>query len=353
MSEVKICQNTGKEVLVRSKEDDQNDFSFLDIIRKTDNLPDDYIENDNFVENNIMLYSHDKSFIFGFMLLSSYSKIMANMELKKSFDDLFLKMELSHDGNGKSLRLRTLNSSSESYTNLFDKFSLAVKKSMIFECTKGWRNEKYTIHKKDKTPYFMLERAVVAIFGVLTFGIHVNGYFYDRNSRLRMWIPRRSKTKATWPLRLDNVVAGGLGNGDGVDKTLWKELKEEANLDKSTVESHTKMVGCLSYFYFDKDLDKCKFDREEEVITSELEFIYDLEFPENVIPKINDTEVHEFKHYSLQELVTLLKSNDFKPNCSLVVVDFLIRHGYINITNEPHYSELLLKTHRKLPFTSL
>lgn len=353
MTEVKICKNTGKEILVRSEEDDQNGFSFLDIIRKTDNLPDDYIENNNFINNNIILYSHDESFIFGYMLLSSYNKIMANTEMKKHFDNLFLKMEHTNECSGKSLILKSLNSSSESYNDLFDTFSLAAKKSMVFECTKGWRNEKYTIHKKDKTPYFMLERAVVAIFGILTFGIHVNGYFYDSNSKLRMWIPRRSKTKATWPLKLDNVVAGGLGNGDGVDKTLWKELKEEANLDRSSIENNIKMVGCLSYFYFDKDLDKCKFDLEEEVITSELEFIYDLEFPKDVVPKINDAEVHEFKHYSLQELVTLLKSNDFKPNCSLVVVDFLIRHGYINITNEPYYSELLLKIHRKLPFTSL
>ncbi|KAL6928878.1 hypothetical protein ACO0SA_002208 [Hanseniaspora valbyensis] len=353
MSQVNVCEKTGKEVLVRSEEDEKNNFSFLDVIKKTDNIPENYLNNENFINNNIILQSHDNSFCFGYMLVSTYNKIISNETLKTHFNNLFMDIEFDETYKQKKLVLKPITNSNESYNGLFENFALAVKESMLFECTKGWRNEKYTVHTIDKKPYFMIERAMVTIFGILTFGIHVNGFFYDSESKLRMWIPRRSKTKATWPLKLDNVVAGGLGNGDSVDKTLWKELKEEANLDKPTIENNIKMVGCLSYFYFSDDLDTCKFDDEKNVLTSELEFIYDLEFPTTVIPKINDSEVHEFKHYSLQELVDLLKSNDFKPNCSLVVVDFLVRHGYINVTNEPNYTEILLKTHRRLPFNMM
>ncbi|XBW37023.1 hypothetical protein QEN19_002603 [Hanseniaspora menglaensis] len=352
MSEVKICSATGREVLVRSEEDENTRFSYLDIIKKTDSLSANYLNDPNFVNNNIILYSHDKSFIFGYMIYSTYKKILNNDNLQIHFGNLFSEIDCS-ENKSMSLTLKPLSSNQESYNVLFEKFALAAKESKIFKCTEGWRNEKYTLYDNNKTPYIMLERAMTTIFGIVTFGIHINGFFFDKNSNLRMWIPRRSATKATWPLKLDNVVAGGLGNGDSVDKTLWKELKEEANIDKSDIEDRVKMVGCLTYFYFSKDLTLCSFNDEDDVITAEQEFIYDIEFPETVTPSINDSEVHEFKHYGLQELVTLLKSNDFKPNCSLVVIDFLIRHGYINITNEPNFSEILLKTHRRLPFNTL
>lgn len=350
MSQV-ILSDSGKETLVRSAEDVRSRFSYLEIVRKTDNLPLDYKLNKNFVNYNITLYSHDDSFIIGYMTVSTYKKIKSHGALDATFEALFEALKIDQLTGQKYLTLKTL-SSHENYSILFENFANTARESQIFECTKGWRNENYTIYDNNKKPYIKLERAMVTIFGILTFGVHINGYFFDNENKLRMWIPRRSAKKPTWPLKLDNVVAGGIGNDDSVETTLWKELKEEANLEKKDIEHNVHRVEALSYFYFSKNLNNCDFSNEDDVITAELEIIYDLEFPEHITPHINDNEVHEFKHYGLQQLINLLKTDDFKPNCALVVVDFLIRHKYITPENEPKFNEILAATHRKLPFTS-
>ena len=40
---------------------------------------------------------------------------------------------------------------------------------------------------------------------------------------------------------------------------------------------------------------------------------------------------------------------DFKFNCNLVVIDFLIRHGYLNADNETDYSALATGLHAVFP----
>lgn len=44
-----------------------------------------------------------------------------------------------------------------------------------------------------------------------TYGVHINGYVDEANG-LEMWIGRRSKSKQTWPSKLDHIVAGGQVN---------------------------------------------------------------------------------------------------------------------------------------------
>lgn len=44
------------------------------------------------------------------------------------------------------------------------------------------------------------------LLGVRQYGVHMNGYIYDADSELKMWIGRRSPTKPTYPGMLDNTV---------------------------------------------------------------------------------------------------------------------------------------------------
>ena len=51
---------------------------------------------------------------------------------------------------------------------------------------------------------FTLERAACAIFGLPTYGVHMTAY-EGSGSDMKIWVPRRAETKATWPGKLDNV----------------------------------------------------------------------------------------------------------------------------------------------------
>src|ERR1700744_4583197 len=74
-----------------------------------------------------------------------------------------------------------------------------------------WRYECFTVatHWGAK-PHFMVDRGVVPFLGGRPAGVHPHGSVRDGKS-LKLWVARRSPTKAVAPDKLDNLVAGGIG----------------------------------------------------------------------------------------------------------------------------------------------
>ncbi len=59
-------------------------------------------------------------------------------------------------------------------------------------------------------------------------------------------------------------------------------------------------------------------------------FLYDLRLPADFAPRNTDGEVEAFYDWPMEWVIeTVRKTDEFKFNCALVVIDFLIRHGFI------------------------
>ncbi|KAI5955717.1 hypothetical protein KGF54_001219 [Candida jiufengensis] len=210
---------------------------------------------------------------------------------------------------------------------------------------KGWRNELYIVYNPSTKPYVLIERAFSVLLGVVTYGVHINGYIpaeLSSNGKIKLWIPKRSMTKPTYPGMLDNTVAGGLGYPHGLETTVIKECFEEAGLNEQFVKKNIKNVGVVSYMYLTKD----------KRVQPEVEYIYDLEFKEkdSILIQPQDGEAEDFKLMDIDEVLAELKNKKFKPNCGLIIIDFLIRHGLINAENESNYLEIVSRCHVKMPF---
>ena len=52
-----------------------------------------------------------------------------------------------------------------------------------------------------------IERAGACLFGIRSYGCHINGYV-KKEGQFYLWIARRSKNKQTYPNMLDNFVIG-------------------------------------------------------------------------------------------------------------------------------------------------
>ena len=114
----------------------------------------------------------------------------------------------------------------------------------------GWRDELYPIYGDLKTPTglaFVMERCATPLFGVLTFGVHLNGYIRTEQGQLKIWIAKRAKEKPTWPGWLDNTVAGGIPYTSSAMESVVKEAMEEASLPIEIAEKSVP-VGAISYF---------------------------------------------------------------------------------------------------------
>lgn len=216
-----------------------------------------------------------------------------------------------------------------------------------FEVLEGWRNELYPVYNPSKTLYFVIERSAACLFGLVTYGSHITGYIpAERPDNFQIWVPRRSYSKPTWPGKLDNTVAGGLGFPAGPWETAIKECSEEAGLEPKYVEYRLKTVGVVTYeFQLEHTTAK-----ETGVYQPEVEYIYDLVMDKDTVPHPEDGEVHEFNLLTVDQVREKLLGGEFKYNCALVMIDFFIRHGIITPENESDYIEIVGHCHRKLEY---
>ncbi len=197
----------------------------------------------------------------------------------------------------------------------------------------GWRGEPYPVTVSwSAPPLLLLERAAVPCFGVTAYGVHLNGIVRERD-RVRMWIARRALTKPTGPGKLDQVVAGGQPHGIGLRENMIKECAEEAGIPPA-VAAAMRPAGAISYVL------EAPAGLRPDVI-----FNFDLELPTDFEPVNRDGEVDAFYLWDLDTVCgTVEDTTEFKFNCALVVIDWLMRHGHVD-ADHPDYEALLLGLH--------
>jgi len=192
------------------------------------------------------------------------------------------------------------------------------------------RGERYRVVARFTDPPLMeVDRAQVSLFGVRAFGVHVNGLVRHADG-LDLWIGRRSPTKSVAPGRLDNMVAGGQPAGLGLIDNVIKEAAEEADVPPALAAA-ARPVGVIAY---------CMED--EWGLKPDVMYCFDLEVPETFTPRNTDGEISAFQRMNLAEVAARVRdTRDFKFNVNLVIIDFLIRHGWITPDDEPDYIDLV------------
>ncbi len=190
---------------------------------------------------------------------------------------------------------------------------------------KGWRGELYPVATAFTAPPLLaMERAAIPRFGVRAYGVHMNG-FVGEGEDIRMWIGRRARNKQTFPGKLDNMVAGGQPIGIALKENLIKECAEESSIPPALADQ-ARPVGAVSY---------CA--QSDEGLKPDVQFCYDLRLPPDFVPENTDGEISSFELWPIQKVIdTVADTQDFKFNCNLVIIDFLVRHGLIAPDHEDY-----------------
>jgi 8-oxo-dGTP pyrophosphatase MutT (NUDIX family) len=184
-------------------------------------------------------------------------------------------------------------------------------------------------------PVFRLDRGAVPFFGTRAYGVHLNGYRRGGDG-LSLWVGRRAPDKKVAPDKLDNLVAGGIGNGHGLAQTLVKEADEEAMIPPGLI-ARACPAGAVSY-------------RMETVlgIRDDVLFVYDLEVPADFVPENRDGEFVGFALMPAEAALERIRTSfDFKFNVNLVILDFAVRHGVLR-PDDPEYLDVATGLHRPL-----
>ena len=197
-----------------------------------------------------------------------------------------------------------------------------------------WRNEPYAVTVAPGGPaLFVMDRAAVPLFGIRAYGVHLNGYV-RRNDQTFLWIGRRSRTKHTYPGMLDNAVAGGLPHGLTARECLVKECAEEAGIPAEWA-ARAPAVGAITYT-----------GTMPEGLRRDVLYCYDLELPQGFEPVCHDGELEAFMLMPVEEVAAIVReTRQFKFNCNLVIIDFLVRHGFLG-PDDPDYLAIVEGLHQ-------
>lgn len=195
-----------------------------------------------------------------------------------------------------------------------------------------------------------IERAAFSLFGIIGRGAHMTVYTrcprQDGTSSLKFWIPLRSASKSTYPRMLDQAVAGGVARGETPLECIAREAGEEAALSPEMVRTQAVAAGTVSWFNVSDE----KAGGEVGLMNPGVLYVYDLEVGQDVEFDPVEGDIDAFILMDVHHVQSALRGGKFKPSCAMVMLDFLVRHGYITAENEPDYQEIVSRLHRRLPF---
>jgi len=99
---------------------------------------------------------------------------------------------------------------------------------------------------------------------------------------------------------------------------MVKECAEEASIPEQLARQ-CKPAGAVSYSQL-----------QASGLKRDCLFVYDLELPADFQPQPGDGEVESFELLDIDKVAKIIsETDDFKDNCNLVIIDFLIRHGVL------------------------
>lgn len=204
----------------------------------------------------------------------------------------------------------------------------AVMKLVERKAIPRLRREQYPVLTRWGTePLAAVDRAAVPYFGLRSYGLHVNG-FVRKADGLHLWVGRRGMDRGVAPGKLDNLVAGGQPHGLTLAENLVKEAHEEAGLPADLALS-AKPVGVISYLM-----------ENDKGLKPDTLFCYDLELDPGFTPRNTDGEVECFELWPLDKVAeSVAATDDWKFNVNLVVIDFLVRHGWLT-PDHPQYVQI-------------
>jgi 8-oxo-dGTP pyrophosphatase MutT (NUDIX family) len=178
-------------------------------------------------------------------------------------------------------------------------------------CWYGWRGELIEVREGTQVLWRM-ERSAARYLGVWTEAVHLNAVVVE-DGLTRMWVARRSATKAIDPGLADNLVAGGVTAGETPARTLVRECWEEAGI-AATLAAQARGVGTLSVGR-----------RVPEGIQREHLHVFDLTLSANFQPVNQDGEAQDLALLPLDTVRQRVCDGAFTQDAGLVISHFLDR----------------------------
>ena len=207
------------------------------------------------------------------------------------------------------------------------------------DALRKWANELFPLYSSTGEYVLDMDGCGVDLFGIVNFAVPLLAYV-DTNEGIKFWVPRQSKTKMSYPGMLNNSVGGSLSLGERPIDCIVREAAEEGAIPKEYTRKNVIPCSTLSY-----QISQTNDSRPG--CQHQVQYLYEMELTEDIVPEPFDGEVEEFTLKKLDEVHHALIHGELKLNCGMTWMAYLVRHGIINAENEPNLVEICSRFHRK------
>lgn len=244
--------------------------------------------------------------------------------------------EIAHDN--RTLTLAHSSNVQERSRRFGETLELMVQSKVMPEL----RDEIIPTHGPEGEPVMHMDRVGSILFGTVMYGVQMLAYTNTKKGTL-YWVPRRSRSVRAYAGMLDHCVGGALNSGETPMDTLVREAREEASLSESYVREYARSFGVVSY-HMNHDANN------EPGHQPQVMYTYSIELPQDMEPKASDGEVDKFELMTLERVKAALWRREFKANCVLTWISYLISQGIMNADNERDLHRITTHLHRRLDF---
>ncbi|KAI2621126.1 NUDIX domain-containing protein [Hypoxylon sp. NC1633] len=252
--------------------------TYLDLVKSNDNFPyidisqTPYAEPPDVVFYQLLLPGDPRP--HGFLLPSVVAKMPWTSDFEISAPDVRPRtVQVLNRSNGQDTPGACNGALSDVVQRAMD--------AEIFPSLTRWRPSEDFKIVGARYPLVRLRRAAAGLFGIAYRGAHMTVYTQTSDGEIKIWVPRRTSHRKTYPGKLDSTVAGGVRAEESPFECIVHEADEEASLPESLVRQNAKPCGAITCMSTsDKDSGV-----EEGLTVSGIIYVYDLEVDHTVIPK--------------------------------------------------------------------
>lgn len=109
-----------------------------------------------------------------------------------------------------------------------------------------WADEKFPLYSNIGEHVLDLDGCGVDLLGIVNYSVHLIAWVMTADG-IRLWVPRRAWTKASFPGMLDSTVGGCLASGETPLEGIVRECEEEICLDPAYTRSNIRACGTNSF----------------------------------------------------------------------------------------------------------
>ncbi|KAK4161594.1 hypothetical protein QBC43DRAFT_357419 [Cladorrhinum sp. PSN259] len=165
---------------------------------------------------------------------------------------------------------------------------------------------------------------------------YVKPHAAEQGDEHKLWISRRAAWKSAYPKMWDCTAGGGLAWGETPLDGIVRESWEEVALPKGFIRRGAKYVG-------ENTFQLCRTELGEEGCQLQVQHLFEVELhplvenDELIKPdpeKAPTEECMEVRLMGVTEVKRRMRDGEMKPGAAMVVLDWMVRWGYVSEETE-------------------